>query len=89
MYVFDNVVAMVTKPKGKIIFVDDIFPILSHIWNTENLLILSLHEGLVPKGFKLKLNKCGIINLTPDWYLWVSHDRNFLEVKTIKVKSFQ
>lgn len=23
------------------------------------------------------------------WYLWVSHDRNYLEVKTIKVKSFQ
>ena len=40
VYFFVKVVAMVTKLKAKIIFSDDIFPIISHISNTENLIIL-------------------------------------------------
>ena len=39
---FVKVVAMVTRPKVKIMFSGDIFSIFSHISNTENLLILLL-----------------------------------------------
>ena len=49
VYFFVKVVAMVTKLKAKIIFSDDIFPIISHISNTENLIIL-FAWSLVPKG---------------------------------------
>ena len=42
VYFFVKVVAMVTRPKVKIMFSGDILSIFSHISNTENLLMLGL-----------------------------------------------
>ena len=89
VYFFVKVVAMVTRPKVKIMFSGDILSIFSHISNTENLLILFLCN-IWCERISLNEKKCEVTMLdfestVPKKMATCTFTHSSLPMKTIKL----